>query len=71
MVVSRKESKLQAAQSASDQPRDLTGLMFGVDARDPITLAGTASILAVVGLFAAWLPARKASRVDPTITLKG
>jgi putative ABC transport system permease protein len=37
------------------------GLMFGVDARDPITLAGTASVLAGVGLFAAWLPARKAS----------
>ena len=47
------------------------GLMFGVDARDPITLAGTASVLAGVGLFAAWLPARKASRVDPAITLKG
>ena len=38
---------------------------------DPLTLAGTASILALVGLFAAWLPARKASRVDPAITLKG
>ena len=47
------------------------GLMFGVDARDPITLAGTASVLAGVGLLAAWLPARKASQVDPAITLNG
>jgi ABC-type antimicrobial peptide transport system permease subunit len=46
-------------------------LTFGVDPRDSTTLAGTASTLAVVGLFAAWLPARKASRVDPAITLKG
>ena len=49
----------------------VSALTFGVDARDPITLAGTASVLAGVGLLAAWLPARKASRVDPAITLKG
>ena len=49
----------------------VSALTFGVDARDPITLAGTASILAGVGLFAAWLPARTASRVDPALTLKG
>jgi putative ABC transport system permease protein len=45
--------------------------LFGVDARDPVTLAGAASVLVAVGLFAGWLPARKASRLDPTSMLRG
>jgi putative ABC transport system permease protein len=46
-------------------------LLFGVDARDPLTLAGAASVLVAVGLFAGWLPARGASRQSPTTALKG
>jgi predicted permease len=46
-------------------------LLFGVDARDPLTLAGAASVLVAVGLFAGWLPARKASRLHPTTALRG
>lgn len=45
-------------------------LLFGVDARDPTTLVAAAAVLVSVGLFAGWLPARKVSRVDPTIALR-
>lgn len=46
-------------------------LLFRVDARDPITLASAAAVLVAVGLLAGWLPARKASRLDPTTALRG
>jgi ABC-type antimicrobial peptide transport system permease subunit len=45
-------------------------LLFRVDARDPLTLMATAAILVTVGLVAGWLPARKASRLDPTAVLR-
>jgi predicted permease len=46
-------------------------MLFGVDARDPMTLIAAAAILVSVGLLAGWLPARKASGLDPTTTLRG
>lgn len=49
----------------------VAALLFGVDARDPFTLAAAAALLISVGLFAGWLPARKASRLDPTTVLRG
>jgi putative ABC transport system permease protein len=45
-------------------------LLFGVESRDPMTLAAAAAVLLSVGLFAAWLPARKVSRLDPTTALR-
>ena len=45
-------------------------LLFGVESRDPVTLAAAAAVLLSVGLFAAWLPARKVSRLDPTTALR-
>jgi predicted permease len=45
-------------------------LLFGVAARDPITLIGAAAVLVSVGLLAGWLPARKVSRLDPTAALR-
>jgi putative ABC transport system permease protein len=45
-------------------------LLFGVEARDPMTLIASAAILVAVGLFAGWLPARKVSRLDPTVALR-
>jgi F0F1-type ATP synthase membrane subunit c/vacuolar-type H+-ATPase subunit K len=48
----------------------LQGFLHNVDARDPATLAMVVLTLLATGLAAAWLPARRASRVDPVIVLR-
>ena len=50
--------------------RVLRGMLYGVDAFDPLTYAGLALALGLVALFASWLPARRAARVDPAIALR-
>jgi MacB-like periplasmic core domain len=44
--------------------------LFEVNARDPATLAAAGATVIVTALVAAWLPARRASRLDPLIVLK-
>jgi putative ABC transport system permease protein len=50
--------------------RVLATMLFGVGASDAATFIGTALLLASVALLATWLPARKATRVDPMVTLR-
>ena len=45
-------------------------LLFRLDARDPMTFLGAAAVLVVVGVLAAWLPARRAARVDPITAMR-
>jgi predicted permease len=45
-------------------------LLFELKASDPLTYAAAAGVLALVSLAAAWLPARRASRVAPTVALR-
>jgi hypothetical protein len=50
--------------------RFITALLFGVQARDPVTLLAAVVILTTVALFAGWLPARRAAKLDPNIVLR-
>ena len=45
-------------------------LLYGVRAVDPATYGSIATLLAIVALLASWLPARRATRVDPIIALR-
>ncbi len=45
-------------------------LLFGLEPRDPATLAGAALILVIVGTVAAWIPARRAASIDPIEVLR-
>jgi predicted permease len=48
----------------------VSNLVYGVSARDPITLAAACVILAFVAALAGWLPAWKAMKVDPMVALR-
>jgi putative ABC transport system permease protein len=50
--------------------RFFASILFGVSARDPLTLLGVTTLLMVVGLLACYLPARRAMRVDPIAALR-
>jgi predicted permease len=50
--------------------RVVAGSLFGVAAVDPITFGATSLLLVLVSLFATYVPARRATRVDPLIALK-
>jgi ABC-type antimicrobial peptide transport system permease subunit len=45
-------------------------LLFQIEPRDPATFGGTAAVLVAVGMLAAWVPARRAARLDPATVLR-
>ena len=50
--------------------RVMSSLLYGINATDPLTLAITSLVLLAVALLASYLPARRATRVDPLVTLR-
>ena len=50
--------------------RFLSGILYGVSPSDPLALAAAVALLALVALFAAVIPAHRATRVDPVVALR-
>ena len=50
--------------------RLLSGLLFGVEAFDPLTFFAVPAVLVGAATFAAYVPARRASRIDPVVALR-
>jgi putative ABC transport system permease protein len=48
----------------------IRGLLFGVAPHDPVTFVVVAVMMAAIGVVACWIPALRASRVDPAITMR-
>jgi predicted permease len=51
--------------------RAMTALLFGVSRLDPVTYLGVVALLLGVSAVACWVPAWRASRVDPAVTMRG
>jgi putative ABC transport system permease protein len=48
----------------------MSSLLYGISATDPRTFAGVALLFMLIALSACYVPARRASRVDPAIALR-
>jgi ABC-type antimicrobial peptide transport system permease subunit len=49
--------------------RFVTSLLYGLPAADPLSIATATAVMAIVSALAGYLPARRASRVDPMVAL--
>ena len=50
--------------------RSLSSVLYGVRPGDPVTILAVAFILLAVGLLASYVPARRAARMDPMVSLR-
>jgi ABC-type lipoprotein release transport system permease subunit len=57
--------------AAAIMSRVMSSQLYGVSAMDPWTFLGVAVILGLVAIVATYLPAHRASRIDPALTIQG
>ena len=50
--------------------RSMRSLLFGIEPWDPLSQVGTIALVCAVAVAAAWIPARRAMRVDPATVLR-
>ena len=50
--------------------RFLSSLLFGIEPTDPITFAGIGFLMMLVAVISSYIPARRAARIDPVISLR-
>jgi putative ABC transport system permease protein len=50
--------------------RVIRGLLFGVEPHDPATMIVVAAVMGLIGLVACWIPALRAARIDPAISMR-
>ena len=50
--------------------RVIRGLLFGVEPHDPATMITVAAVMGIIGLVACWIPALRAARIDPAVTMR-
>jgi putative ABC transport system permease protein len=50
--------------------RFMSGMLFGVEPGDPVTFVTVSALLVSVALIASWIPARRATRIDPVLALR-
>ena len=55
---------------ASMLTRFMKGMLFGITETDPVTFVGVIALLTVVAILAILVPALRATRVDPTVSLR-
>jgi putative ABC transport system permease protein len=47
----------------------MSSLLYGIAATDPATFVTICTLIGAIALFATWLPARRATRVDPMVAI--
>ncbi|HJQ21231.1 MAG TPA: ADOP family duplicated permease [Gemmatimonadaceae bacterium] len=55
---------------ALESTNAIRDLLYGIAPHDPVTFAGVAVLMGVIGVAACWIPAARAARIDPAITMR-